>query len=310
MKPPAWLRGYRITRSGLLFLLSLALTGTTAFATGNNLLFLLFSAMMALLLVSGLIGRLVLAGLELELLLPRHVAARAPTEARVRLRNLKRLTASFSIELHGDLLHEPIYFPLIPGREAVEAAVTVTFPRRGRHRENLFVLRTQFPFGFVHREARIPIVRDTLVYPAIETTPAAEQLLAEIADRPGAGQEFHRIRPWVPDDGARHVDWKTTARTAQLHTREFASESDSAVEIELVRAIPKGAEQRFEAVIEECAWLLWTLADEGRDFVFQCDGREETDVHEALRCLAMVEPTVSPQAGKVLAEPGKIVFRV
>src|SRR5438874_547647 len=98
--------------------------------------------MLALLLVSGFISRLVLAGLELELLLPEHVAARMPSAARVRIRNLKRLTPSFSIELAGSadtvhstppILQYPVYFPLIPGGATIEAAVHVVFPYRGRH---------------------------------------------------------------------------------------------------------------------------------------------------------------------------------
>ncbi|MCU1324785.1 MAG: hypothetical protein JWN34_155, partial [Bryobacterales bacterium] len=108
---------------------ALSLIGGGAFLTGNNMLFLIFSAMLALLLVSGFLGRLVLAGLELELLLPRNVAARAPSDARLRLRNLKRLTPSFSIELAGrrdpltgvePILKHPVYFAVIPGGGAVE----------------------------------------------------------------------------------------------------------------------------------------------------------------------------------------------
>ena len=64
-------------------MLALALTGAGAFLSGNNLLFLVFAAMMALLLVSGFISRLVLSGLELELLLPENVSARMPTAARI-----------------------------------------------------------------------------------------------------------------------------------------------------------------------------------------------------------------------------------
>src|SRR5580698_6424364 len=101
-------------RGGVLFLAALALTGAGAFYSGNNLVFLIFAAMMALLLVSGFISRLVLSGLELELLLPEHVSARMPAAARIRIRNLKRLTPSFSIELSGaPILKEPVYFALI-----------------------------------------------------------------------------------------------------------------------------------------------------------------------------------------------------
>src|SRR5665213_2209664 len=85
---------YRITRIGALFVLAVALTGAASFLSANNLLFLIFSAMLALLLVSGFLSRLALSGLELELFLPEHVSARTPTPARVRIRNLKRLTPS------------------------------------------------------------------------------------------------------------------------------------------------------------------------------------------------------------------------
>src|SRR5580700_9866455 len=117
-------------RGGVLFLAALALTGAAAFYSGNNLLFLVFASMMALLLVSGFLSRLVLSGLELELLLPEHVSARAPTPARVRIRNIKRLTPSFSIELAGrrdavshtpSILNTPLYFPIIPGQGVIEA---------------------------------------------------------------------------------------------------------------------------------------------------------------------------------------------
>jgi len=69
---------YRVTLGGLLFLLALGLTGTMAFLSGNNLLFLIFAVMLALFLVSGSLSRLVLSGLELELQLPEHVSARTP----------------------------------------------------------------------------------------------------------------------------------------------------------------------------------------------------------------------------------------
>src|SRR5580658_824319 len=42
---------YRVTLGGILFLLALSLTGAIAFLSGNNLLFLIFAVMLALLLV-------------------------------------------------------------------------------------------------------------------------------------------------------------------------------------------------------------------------------------------------------------------
>ena len=305
----------------MLFLLALSLTGTGAFLTSNNLLFLIFSAMLALLVVSGFLGRLMLSGLQLELLLPRHVAARAATDACVRLRNVKRLTPSFSIGLSGrrdpltglpPILNQPVYFPVLPGHKALEAQVKVTFPQRGRHRENLFVLTTRFPFGFLRREATIPITRDTLVYPAIESTRRAEELLEGVAgqletQQRGRGQDFYRIRPWESSDGVRLVDWKSTAHTGELQAREFAREEQPAVEIVFDRLIHKGSDAAFEALVEDCAWLVWTLADRGISFDLVCEGRTvatsgDDDPYAALRFLATIQPVVTNQPGQSLAE--------
>ncbi len=322
-----FLRGrvrYRVTQGGLLFLLALTITGSGAFVTGNNLLFLVFSAMLALLLVSGFLGRLVLLGLKLELMLPRHVSARANTDAHIRLRNVKRLTPSFSIELAGKtdplsgappILRTPVYFPVVPGGEAVEVPVQVTFPYRGRHRENLFVLSTRFPFGFLRREVSIPIATETLVYPAIEPGAHGETLLAGLegeAATPerGRGQDFYRIRPWEASDGVRMVDWKSTAHTGTLQAREFAREDDLSVEIVLDRTIPRGAEGRFEALVEECAWLVWTLSDRATPFALLCDGRVETEVYAALRLLATVQAAVTRKGGEPPESSGESAARV
>ena len=303
---------YRITGTGVLFVLAVALTGAGAFLSANNLLFLIFSAMLALLLVSGFLSRLVLSGLELELLLPEHVAARAPTPARVRIRNLKRLTPSFSIELAGrrdtvnntpSILGAPLYFPLIPGRTVVEASIEVTFPRRGRHRENLFAISTRFPFGFLRKTTIVPLRRETIVYPSLEPHPGDDLLLDQIAgeaetNRRGMGLDFYRIRPYETTDSARLVDWKTTAHTGALQVREFSQEEQRVVEIYLDRCIHPGRNDWFERTVDQCAFAVWHLAERSTGIWFRSQRfsfaiPEDGEVYGVLRYLALTEPTVS-----------------
>ncbi len=254
-------------RGGVLFLAALALTGAGAFYSGNNLVFLVFAAMMALLLVSGFISRLVLSGLELELLLPEHVSARMPAAARVRIRNLKWMTPSFSIELAGAILTNPVYFPMISGRSAIEVPVVVVFPERGRHGENLFSISTKFPFGFLRKSTRVTLRRETIVYPAIEARARREGLLDSIAgevetQRRGDGRDFYRIRPYEPQESARHVDWKSTAHAGGLQVREFTRDEPGTVEVVFdARVKPGVLRQRFEDLVEDCAFVVWGLAD-------------------------------------------------
>ena len=302
---------YRITRGGALFVLALVLTGAGAFLSGNNLLFLVFAAMMALLLVSGFISRLVLAGLELELVLPRHVSARMPAAARIRLRNLKRLMPSFSIELSGrrdtlrdtpSILQAPVYFPLIPGRATVEASVRIVFPHRGYHKENLFAISTKFPFGFLRKSTTVALRRETLVYPSLEPRPDMELLLDSIAGEiaahvRGDGRDFYRIRPYEPHDSARHVDWKSSAHTGRLQVREFTRDRERAVEIFFDRRIAPGEQEQFEALVGNCAFVVSELAQREaslwlRSQRFSLAIPEEGEVYDLLRFLALVEPLV------------------
>jgi uncharacterized protein (DUF58 family) len=249
------------------------------------------------------------------LLLPAHVSARTPIPARIRIRNLKRLTPSFSIELAGrkdvqsglpSIMKAPVYFPLVPAHEAVEAPIQVNFPRRGRHVDNVFVISTRFPFGFLRRTTAVELRRDTLVYPALEPSPEAETLLSEaegglLALSRGGGHDFHRIRSWEASDSARHVDWKTTARTGSLHVREYTREDHNAVEIAFDRRAQPGAAERFERAVERCAWLAWSLNERGLDIVFRSQGATidllaSGEAWELLAWLAMVEslPSHSP----------------
>jgi uncharacterized protein (DUF58 family) len=301
---------YRITRGGFLFVIGVLLTGAGAFLSGNNLLFLVFSAMLALLLVSGFISRLMLAGLELELLLPEHVSARMPTSARIRMRNLKRLTPSFSIELAGrgdedsvpSILKDPVYFPLVPGRAVIEAAVQVVFPYRGRHRENLFVISTKFPFGFLRKSTTVALRRETVVYPALEPREGMEILLdsvsGEIESRVrGDGRDFYRIRPYEAQDSARHVDWKSSAHTGGLQVREFTRDQQRVVEIFFDRRIVPGQQKRFEELVENCAYIVWELGERDarmwiRSQRFALALPEEGEIWDAMKFLALVEPLV------------------
>jgi uncharacterized protein (DUF58 family) len=314
---------YRVALAGLLFLATMALTFAGAFLSGNNLLFLIFAAMLALLLVSGFLNRLVLAGLELELLVPEHVSARTPTEARVRLRNLKRFTPSFSIELGAPALKSSVYFPLIPGHSTLEAPVEIVFPRRGRHTENTFLIATKFPFGFIRRTSKVEMRRETIVCPSLAGDAATALLLDAIESETGGSQrgssrELHRIRPYEAGDPARHVDWKSTARTGALQTREFARDERPPVEIVLETAIEPGEEERFEIAVEQCAFAAWSLAASGNPVAFESEktsifASNQNDIYDILIWLALVKPVVAPAEAGADHDPNsqhlRIVFR-
>ena len=311
-------RRYRITRAGVVFTAALVLVAAAAALSANNLLFLIAAAMLATLLVSSFVSRLSLAGLQVELSLPEHICARRATAAQVRLQNLKWLMPSISIQISGapvngqaSILHTPLYFPIVPGRASLQEKSEVHFPRRGEHGNNLFVFTTRFPFGFIEQRINVALKRDTLVYPAIESRPEWEPLAAALrgeleSQSPGGEHDFYRIRPYLTSESARHLDWKSSARTGELQIREFARDERLTLEIILDRRIAAGQEEWFETAIECCAFLAWEFQNSPlilRSQRFAARVPDDSDVYAILRFLAIATPDAAPLTDTASDEP-------
>jgi uncharacterized protein (DUF58 family) len=300
----------RLTRAGWAYLLAVVLVAAAAFVSANNLLFLILAAMVATFMVSGFAGRMSLAGLELDLLLPPHVAARRTIRAAVRLTNLKRYVPSFSVQLafsqNPDGMPRPaLYFPVIPGGASIEEPVELYFPRRGAYTERSFEFSTRFPFGFVERREDVTIRHEVIVYPCLDPQPGFEALLARVnaalaahrhssAER-GQGGDFYRLRPYDPAESARHVDWKSTAHTGSPQVREFTRERDLALLIFLDLNVAAGREAAFERAVECAAYLAFELAQRGASLGFRTQTWEVTSrgsegIYSILKYLALVSP--------------------
>lgn len=99
-----WLRvslDYKLTREGMAFIALIFVLVIAGLNTGNNLLYLMLSSLLAAILMSGILSLAVLTGVGLEILLPDHVFARRPVPARIYLQNAKKHVPSFSITLSG-----------------------------------------------------------------------------------------------------------------------------------------------------------------------------------------------------------------
>ncbi|MCW5981743.1 MAG: DUF58 domain-containing protein [Bryobacteraceae bacterium] len=314
----------RVTRSGWAFSIAIVIVALAAFLSANNLLFLLLAAMLATLMISNLVGRLSLAGIELDFAIPEHIAARRKVVARIRVRNEKLWIPSFSIHLKGTTtgaFAASLYFPAIPPRGRLEETVEIVFERRGSHTQNSLQFSTRFPFGFTERRARVTLPREIIVYPCLDPQPGFEEALVSVsggmeAQQRGRGHDFYRIRPYEPLESARHVDWRATAHTGELQVREFAREQDPLVEIFFDLYAPPAHKDWFERAVDCAAYLTWTVMQKEARVRFRTEEFDaaipaEGDVYTILKYLALVSP--NPTA--TLIEPGdadsyQVVFTV
>jgi uncharacterized protein (DUF58 family) len=189
------------------------------------------------------------------------------------------------------------YFPILPPGAESSVEMDLKFERRGRYREDSFGLATKFPFAFLTKTRRVPLQREILVYPRVEATNRLFEILPVVRGEwesfvRGRGSDLHSIREYGPDDDARHVDWKATAKSGSLKVREFSREDER--KLRIVFDNPEtGAlsEQAYERAVELAASLAWHFTEENAEVSFLVAGLGwSRDVHEFLAWLAMVEP--------------------
>lgn len=293
----------RTTASGILFAGAVAAAAAAAVLSGNNLVFLVLSGLLAVLMVSNLVSRLSLAGLELELRLPEHVSARRSFPAKVVVRNAKRWMPSFSVRLSAagnSAFTSTLYFPVLEGGGTAEETVELSFARRGVHREDHFCFSTTFPFGFLQRQAQVSLRREVLVYPCLDPQPGFDRLMGDIgaevdAHYRGRGHDFYRIRPYEAMESARHVDWKASAHTGSLQVREFVREEEPLVEVIFDICAAEPLRKWFEQAVDCCAYVVWRLSAREARVRFLSQDLTVTipatgDIHRVLKYLALVEP--------------------
>lgn len=195
------------------------------------------------------------------------------------------------------LLSGPVYFPYLAARASLSADVEVCFQKRGLVQQDSFGLRTQFPFSFLRKTRRVALQRQVVVFPAIEPTDELFQVLPLITGEfeaflRGRGHDLYRIREYAPEDSARHVDWKASAKAGSLLVREFTREDERKLRIVFDNPGPGAvAEAAYERAVSLAASLVWHFAGENSQLSFVAPGYQGgPDVYRFLTYLAMVQP--------------------
>jgi uncharacterized protein (DUF58 family) len=315
---------YRVTRQGWIYVIGIILVALAALNTGNNLLFLILASLIASILMSGILSSVTLAGVDLRLRLPEHIFAGQTVRGTVELKNEKLTLPSFSLRVEGAkkkeasaaaLLETPVYFPYLPRQEAVSQAVPLLFPKRGVYRQEAFRIVTRFPFGFLQKARRLDLPTEALVYPSVEATeeflevrPGIQGAMESLSK--GRGQDLYALRDYLPNDSARLVHWKASARSGSLMVREFAREDDCNVLLVFdpysVAALPSAdatAKERFERAVSLCAAIAWSFHERNGLLEFRSVNAEtplapaSDTIFSVLRHLALVQPL--PPAGGV-----------
>lgn len=299
----------RLTKLGLGCVFLAGLTLMSAATTGNNLLYLVYGAMLGALILSWLLGRANLRAVSARAVAPDQVFQGADFPLTIALRNDGRWPAfALSAACRG----------LRSGVERIEAggeasfSVRYGFPHRGANRIDDLVLESSFPLGLIRHRRALPGA-EGFALPRLHevSSPAEVRADATLSGSPvirkGAGDELYGVREHSPEDDSRLINWKLTAKTGRPVVAEYCSAEDSKVTVRLgVLGEGEAAERRITEAASACRFYIDAgaavklITPEGEEDY----GRGLLHLDKLLRRLAGLGEGKSPRpAGAALTTP-------
>jgi uncharacterized protein (DUF58 family) len=296
-----------ITRLGWEYLLALMLIGLFAVNSGNNLLYLVFSLMLGLFLVSGVVSRRSLRNLKPLDLDEGNLFARVRGGLRLRFQDgapgrIRGLELRLAME-GGEV--ETAFFAGGGGDAEPVAVLHARAGKRGWTRLTGLELRTRHPFGFLEKAWRFELDRALLVLPhprAPQASPGEPSREGQVRTLPRPGDSSPEgARPMRSGDSPARVHWKRSAQRPQgeLWVRTFEEEQPLALHLELdLGAWAPG--RTFERELERLSGAILQARLQKRDVELVVRGAEGLWRHEGpqacWRALAVSEAEADPLA--------------
>jgi uncharacterized protein (DUF58 family) len=240
--------------------------GFAALNTGNNLLYLVLSLMLAFLVLSGVLSEAALRGIQVERRLPFEWVAGRAARVVLEVRNAQRRTWSHAIVVE-DLgaagggaaapLGRVFAMRVAPG-QTESRSYRFEPAARGELRFHGFRVTTRFPFGLFAKSLEIEREARVIVYPRLVAQRPPRRRAGDprsVRDVGGSGArsaEVAGLREFARGDSPRRVHWRASWRRGFLLVRD---EAGSAGGEALVRLATRDREpgEAFEREVERAA---------------------------------------------------------
>ena len=244
-----------LTLAGGLYIALTLLLGFAAVNTGNNLLYLLVSALLGFMAVSGLLGQQNLRRLQLRVVPGGEFYADSPAPAAIELSNRRRWLPAFLIQV--EVAGTEVVFPVLAAGEKQRQGLTLTLPERGLQRVPPMRLSSRFPVNFFIRYQNLASADEFLVFP--RPIPAempggageARRSRPYSQGQPGSDGELRQIDSYRPGDPVKAIHWKLSARHQDLKVKRLGQSGAPTVIVNF-SAMPGDFEER----LGRCTYLI------------------------------------------------------
>jgi uncharacterized protein (DUF58 family) len=250
----------KVKRSGTIFIGVTVFLGVAAANTGNNLLYMLVSAMLSLMLVSGISSLLNIRGIEVYLIPPFEVFAGRRATFRVILRKRGKLP-SFLIRISSGIDEKLLPFLNGKGREET---LDFLFPERGLVKRVSLELSSDFPLGMFTRVRSITVDVNLVVFPfplkttlPLKSSDTLREGSSAVSLTSAGYEDLKSVRDYRGEP-MKLVHWKLSAKRDKLLVKEMMGEKREPVVLKMDMV-----EGDLETKLSKLTYLTIRLIDEG-----------------------------------------------
>jgi uncharacterized protein (DUF58 family) len=218
----------KINKAGWLYIVLTILIGFSAVNTGNNLIYIIASALLSYMLVSGAFGRRNLMNLDIELEIPDEIFAGSEIPIGIRLINQRSLMPAFLIRVI--IQKRQCLFPFINAKAEAKQFCSIQFGNRGEYLIGDIHCSSVFPFNFFTRFRKLPHNFKLIIFPKPQqcgTVPLHDRRTRLKGDAStlaiGYDSDIISIKDYTSGDPLKYISWKSTAKTGVLKTKELSA---------------------------------------------------------------------------------------
>lgn len=227
--------GIRFTKAGVIYILLTIFMGFSAINTNNNLVFLVVSFMLAIMGISGFLGKANIEKLNIRIYPIEDPFAKRGSRFLLEINNSKKYLPSILLKTNIKE-HEATSIILKP-LSSIRQETILKFDRRGKVLLGDVMVSSPFPFNFFVRYKKYPINEEIVVFPEIgeksffnlnknsdqDTSSTNDKITMKL-------EELSNIRSYS-NDPAKRIFWKQFAKTGELYTKEYTGEDSESLRL-------------------------------------------------------------------------------
>ncbi|MCX8084331.1 MAG: DUF58 domain-containing protein [Calditerrivibrio sp.] len=226
--------GIRFTRAGWLYIILTVFMGFSAINTNNNLVFIVVSFMLAVMGISGFVGKNNIHRLSFKIYPVGDIFANKDGEFTLEIYNNKKFLPSVALKLFILNTQKDIFF--ISPASSSRSFVNIKFNKRGLHKLESIMIESPYPFNFFVRYKYYKIDSEITVFPEPANILVSTDNYNIIGDSNDSSkktmklEELSNIRSYS-NDPAKRIFWKQFAKTGELYTKEYTGEDSRSFQI-------------------------------------------------------------------------------